>query len=867
MADEGFVKTSVGWLEVKNYSSDPTDTDSTRRGLCFVGTTLKQWSGSAWSSVSSGGGGVSDWNSLYDTGKTMTIDDGTMTFALTDTTSAGFTVTGGAATTGVILQITNSGSGNDISGTSATWGVTSAGVGTLTGIILGDDETLAFGDSTDCTLDWDSTANVLDISATTNFESDVTMAASANLLLTGAGGDSTFTITAGDMLMSDGSLTITDADDAGTLVITNATVESGGNMVTLTADAITTEAILYIDNGGGTLTGAGAYIDCNDDGTSDFKVGPDGATTITGAVNSSVGLTVVGVQTNENTVAITSSGVTASGKASLLLNPSGNIADNGTILRIAPSGTPVAGSQSIAIVGTGKDIQAINSDTDNTDEHAVILDGSGILSGASMLYVDNDADYTTPSSSQALVNFTFTGTADAKNAFTILKVNAAKDCTAISVDVDNTTPYAVSITGSGDLDTGSMLYVDNDATPSGSASPLVNFTFTGTSNVNYPVTILKVNSATNSQGIWVDVDNTTPTAVLIDGSGALNGGYMLSVDNDAALTTNVDQSIVFFTFTGTAGAKNNTRILNVSAAKDVAGIYVDVDNTTPTAVSITGSGALNAGNMLYVANDTTPNATTDSLVKFESTVVGVSQGIILSITGTDTIAQGIVVDTDNITTHAVGITGSGALNAGKMLYVANDTTPNATTDALVQITSTVVGPSQGILLDLKGTTYEAVTALNIDVDNEAVHAVTIDGSGALTGGNMLKVDNDGTPAASTDAVAHITFTGTATNNPIVLEIDNSTKDAAPLLVTSNVASATRAVATFIQDSTTGGAAAVCASFKQDDVDVPFFKFDTTTGASNAISVADKTAGSVIPYYVKVLVGTSTMWMQMYDEAA
>ena len=46
MDTDTFVKSSFGWLELKNYTADPTDTDALRRGLCFVGTTLKKWNGS-----------------------------------------------------------------------------------------------------------------------------------------------------------------------------------------------------------------------------------------------------------------------------------------------------------------------------------------------------------------------------------------------------------------------------------------------------------------------------------------------------------------------------------------------------------------------------------------------------------------------------------------------------------------------------------------------------------------------------------------------------------------------------------------------------------------------------------------------------
>jgi len=45
------MKSSIDWLELTNNSANPTETDSTRRGIVAVGTSLKFWTGSVWTTV------------------------------------------------------------------------------------------------------------------------------------------------------------------------------------------------------------------------------------------------------------------------------------------------------------------------------------------------------------------------------------------------------------------------------------------------------------------------------------------------------------------------------------------------------------------------------------------------------------------------------------------------------------------------------------------------------------------------------------------------------------------------------------------------------------------------------------------------
>jgi hypothetical protein len=595
------------------------------RAIYVRGDSLKYWNGSSETDITTGGSGVSTWDGLYDLDKSLTIDDTTLTFALTHATNDGLSLTGDGASAGDVVKIQNAGSGKDLSGTDDSWSFSKAGALLATSIAHPTADTAL-------TIDANGTGKVTIAATSTGaieLQQNITSAASKSLTMAGVGGSNIFVITAGDAVLSDGSLTMTDADNATSLALTNNTITSAslidvtstslttGNGMLMTANGLTSGSMIKLVTTAAGLT-TGSYINV-DDGSERFSVKADGATNITSGVNSTVALKVTGIQTAEDMVELTSSGVTASGQGVLLINSSGASASGSGQIRIAPSGSPVEGSAAIKIVAGSKVMQGLDIDTDAATNSGNLINGGGAIA-----------------------------------------TNKA------------------------------VLELTADGTPANTASSVLRVAFTGT--------------ATNKPRLA--------------------------------------------TFVGTG--------------KDAGGIYLDTDNTT---------------------------------------------------------------------THGISLTGSGAMNAGRMLFVDNDGTPAAATDFVAEISFTGTATNTPGLLKLMGDTKN-VNGLTVDTDNTGVHSVSITGAGALNVGRMLKVTNTGTPAAATDAVAEITFGGTATNNPIVLSVNNGTADALPLIVTSNVAAATREVARFVQDSTTG--ANEVLSLQQDDVDQPFIDFVTTIGTGNAV---------------------------------
>lgn len=208
-------KTRLDWLELVSYTASPTDTDAAQRGICFVGTAPYYWTGTAWTAFSTGGSGT--WESLYAADNTFDLAGGVgfkINGAMANANEV-LTVAVDAASSGDAIQITQLGSGKDINGTASAWYFTS--LGALTAL----SETLS-----------------------------------------GTAGSTVFTVTAGDLVVSDGSLAITDADNAASFTVTNNTATTASVFVIAGSGAFTgstTTSFLTITPSGLT-TGTAVYL-------------------------------------------------------------------------------------------------------------------------------------------------------------------------------------------------------------------------------------------------------------------------------------------------------------------------------------------------------------------------------------------------------------------------------------------------------------------------------------------------------------------------------------------------------------------------------------------------------------------------------
>jgi len=115
---------------------------------------------SGWSTYNPAGGAGSTLDDVYTAGQSIVRD--LLAFTITDNTAGASNtfVLNRTAGTGAVIDLSNAGTGNDITGD--TWSVSTAGALSVTGVDLPtDSQTIVLGTSDDATLAWDGTSLVL----------------------------------------------------------------------------------------------------------------------------------------------------------------------------------------------------------------------------------------------------------------------------------------------------------------------------------------------------------------------------------------------------------------------------------------------------------------------------------------------------------------------------------------------------------------------------------------------------------------------------------------------------------------------------------------------------------------------------------
>jgi len=610
-------KTHVGILEVDQVSSLP-NLKANRGGFGFESTTPKYWDGTSWSSFSGTGSGISTWDELYDTDKAMVIDEATgVTWTKTAAAGDAFTLAGGAASTGDLLQFSNAGSGSDIKGTSDTWSVSSAGALLVTSIAHPTTDTAL-------AIDANGSGKIsLGTTSTGVIEllRSVTMPASKSLTMAGVDGSNILVLTAGDVSVANGSVTVVDTDNAVSIALTNNTVTTAG-LIAVTSTSLTTgDGLLMTANGltSGNMISlvttasgltSGKYISVND-GSVRWSIAADGATLIATGVNSTKALEITGIQTSENVITVTSSGVTADDKAIMLINSSGNSAAGSNQIRIAPSGTPVEASVGIEFVGASKLMRAMVLDGDSVDNSVVAINGGGALaSDKAVLEVTNDGNL---ASGGNLARFSIGGTPNAA-AIGIEVVGAGKALTALYVDSDPTASSTAVINGGGVLTNGfAVLTVSSDGalasggntfkvatagTPA-SGAMYAEFDFTGITDTNENVGVKIDATGKKVQALSIIAAPIANSVALIQAGAALAADKAVVEIVSVPTTNNADSAVVRLEQTHTAGGANILHMVQ----NDVDKPFIGFETTVGTGNAIQAVAALNLTATHYIMVD------------------------------------------------------------------------------------------------------------------------------------------------------------------------------------------------------------------------------------------------------------------------
>jgi len=688
----------------KSNSTNPFTNDSTGWGLYVNGSEqLVFWNKTGTSIIGTGGsGGTPTWETIFAADPTFTMTpDTTWTIAGNRATATDvITLTNKVGGSGTCLQITNSGSGTDIAGTSDTWNITKAGVISARGLTFGAASTIT---STAGDITWtleDNDATALRFGST-----------GATALLTLVTTDNSEVVTFGnDMTLTDGLFTATSTSNtAALLLMQNDTMTTFGTAGTedeaafvFSSDSITTGALFQLQLSDTNLT-SGVYLNCleSDGGTSIFSIGVDGNTAIAGTLTGTDALAIIagditltagdviitaGDFTNtlgdltltEGNATLTKGDLTLTeGSATLTLGDLTLTAGGFTMTvgdAIVTDGsltlTDADNDNSVTIVNntiTTADLSDISS-TSITDGSMMKINANAATHDGDVLELISAGDTTsTPTGLSVTIASPTTGAAKG-----ISVVMAAATTTAIGISVDMaalTTGTGALITSVGVIvTTGELLsLVGNGAT-----------TCTG---------LLRASGTSLTDG-WV-------AQLTGGGASVTSSGGVLDLVAGAATDGYGARIVSSGVYTGTVG------LLAVSATAATTGNIVVVDGTgltSGTALLLNATEATLTSGFYIECNDAA--ATDFSVGKYGATVIaGNATGTdALTLTAGDvTLTDGDMTLTDGdivLTANASGIsfTGTGA-NGGVLTNLKN----NANTS--------VSGTAKTVEIDIGGTPY------------------------------------------------------------------------------------------------------------------------------------------------------------------
>ena len=630
----------------KNYASNPLSNDDTGYGLYINNSDqLVFWNQTGTSIIGAGGsGGTPTWETIFAADNTFTITpDATWTIAGNRSTATDvITITNAAGGSGVCLQITNAGSGADISGTGATWGITKAGVITNTGITFSAASTITStaGDMTWTLEDNDATALKIGSAGATSILNFITTNGSEAIVF------------GNDMTLTDGLFTATSTSNTAPLfLVQNDTITTFGNGTTedegafvFSSDTLTTGDLIRLQLDESALAG-GMFIKCvQTDGATDvFSIGEAGA------------ITIAGVASGTDAITVTAGDITVT---------SGDL-------------TVTAG----AIVMTLGDLTLTAGDFTMTVGDAIITDGSLTLTDAdnanSITVVNNTittADLADISSTSittgALVKLNANAaTHDGEILELISAGDATSTPTGLSVTIASPTTGAakgISVVMAGATTTAIGLSIDMASLTTGTGALI---TSAGTMVTTGELLSLVGNSATTCTGL-LRASGTSLTdgwVSQLTGGGAniTSSGGVLDVVAGASTDGYGARIVTTGIYTGTVG------VLAVSAVSATTGNIVVIDGTgltSGTALLINTTTATLTSGFYIECND---GAASDFTVGDDGVVV-----IAGTATGTDalTLTTGDITVTDGDVTMTAGAflmtLGNATLTAGNIILTA-----------------------------------------------------------------------------------------------------------------------------------------------------------------------------------------------------
>lgn len=554
--------------------------------------------GSAQTTIGAAGTSVPTWESIFAADSTFTITpDATLTIAGNRATATDvLTITNIAGGSGDCIQITNSGTGKDIQGTSNTWNVTKAGVATVTGLTFGAASTITStsGDITWTLEDDDATALTIGSSGATSMMNFVTSNGTEAVVF------------GNNITLTDGLFTATSTSNTVPLfLLQNDTITTFGVGTTedqgafvFSSDSLTTGDLIRLQLDESALNG-GAFIKCvqTDVAAAVFTVGEGGALTIAGVAGSNcLTVTAGDVVLSDASVTITDADNAAS------LSVTNNTATTASVVVVAGSGT---------FTGTTTGSFMTITPSGLTTGTAVYLPVAAMTSGTALSIVAGTATFTTGGT---LVSLSSTA-AVAGNHLSIATTGAYTGTGMLIMSAGAmTTGVMVSLTSTTGLTSGSLLRLTSSTAgaiaTNGAVSIRATGAFTSTSNVGYVDVLASATTAGTVMRIASSAAGQTATELL----RVVASGF----------TTGYTGNVAYFSSTSTTGAANVVAI-------------VSANSTAGTACSITANSLTTGVGLLVTSSGTITNAG-EGLVNIVGT--GITSGYALKIDLTEATLNG-----------------------------------------------------------------------------------------------------------------------------------------------------------------------------------------------------------------------------------
>jgi hypothetical protein len=712
-----------------------TPFDSTSNGLYVNSSNLLVYTSQGSDTTLGAAGAMVNYSldDAYNDGKTIAVDGAAVTLTGTHATNDTLAITG--AGTGALIDLTQASTGKDIEGTGDTWTVSAAGAAVFTAITGCDVLTAAANLAINAT-----DTGTITLAGTSTGAITLTTAVTCGSTLTVAGGADAdaFIITAGDVLISDGHITMIQPDNEASIELTCAGVTSSYGLK-ITADGLTSGAAIYVDSdNGASFASSGGYMCFYNGTTVDLFVGRYGAITISGNATgtASITLTAGDLTMSDGVLSLTQSADAAALTIVADAQTDTNVIDvnadgitTGVLLHLDSS----------AASFNGKYIQCYDG---AADEFSVGLDGATIIT----------------TSSAGTIGLTIASGSTTGDAMNIT-------CTAL------TTGDALQITQTAEtFAAGELLKIVNTENGNTAATPKTGNLCSITSSV----TQTTASATLDYDALLISRSNISncDTFTLTAAGSALK--LIVTSTNTAGTCTDTTKGLEVLMADGGTAAPTGTAVditsvgvgakaLNItSASTSVSDVLITgsgVKATTKAVAEITSSGATAAGGaVLRVSATGTPAAATSYLAVFtnagatcSSNPVAVyingkdSTAAALQVTGSGASAAGLV-ELNSTAAGALGAvlafdqTASSAADddvIGRLLFTAQDAANAAETYARIDVLirdKTAANPDAAICFytDRAGTNTLALTIGWDDTGSAAVNGILL-GDGAGTG--------------------------------------------------------------------------------------------------------------------------------------